>query len=43
MNKALEVKYDGEFLLEEKGTDLLQLKEFINERYIFFAAKRIHR
>ena len=28
MNKALEVKHDGEFLLEEEGIDLLQHKEF---------------
>ena len=25
-NEALEVKYDGEFLLEEEGVDLLQQK-----------------
>ena len=31
MNKALEVKYDGEFLLEEEGIDLLQQKDFIDE------------
>jgi len=31
MNKSLEVKYDGECLLEEEGVDLLQQKEFINE------------
>ena len=31
MNKALEVKYDGECLLEEEGIDLLQQKEFIDE------------
>ena len=31
LNKALEVKYDGECLLEEEGVDLLQQKEFIDE------------
>ena len=31
MNETLEVKYDGECLLEEEGIDLLQQKEFIDE------------
>ena len=31
MNKSLEVKHDGECLLEEEGADLLQQKEFIDE------------
>ena len=30
-NEALEVKYDGECLLEEECVDLLQQKEFIDE------------
>jgi len=30
-HEALEVKYDGECLLEEEGANLLQQKEFIDE------------
>lgn len=36
--EALEVKYDGECLLEEEGVDLLQQKEFIYE--ILFGVKQ---
>ena len=42
MNETLEVKYDGEFLSKEEGTNLLQQEEIINE-FLFGVRKCILR